>query len=74
MASPSPLAGRLFDENGQPLYSRGAAKGNCRYRYYVSRDLVRGSAEHVRAGWRVAAPEMERAMVAVGPSVSNLRI
>ena len=43
-ASPSPLAGKLFDENGEPLYAQGAVKGRRRYRYYVSRDLVRGSA------------------------------
>src|SRR5262249_28302615 len=67
-AAPSPLAGKLYDENGQPLYAQGAAKGNRRYRYYVSRHLVRGSADCVRSGWRVAAPEMERAVVAAAKS------
>ncbi len=43
-APPSPLAGKLFDENGEPLYVQGAVKGGCRYRSYVSRELVRGSA------------------------------
>ena len=38
----SPLAGKLFDESGEPLYVQGAAKGQRRYRYYVSRRLVRG--------------------------------
>jgi hypothetical protein len=47
-ALPSPLAGRLFDENSEPLYAQGATKGERRYRYYVSRDLVRGSAERGR--------------------------
>ena len=41
----SPLAGKLFDENGEPLYVQGAAKGQRRYRYYVSRKLVRGAPE-----------------------------
>jgi len=63
-AAPSRLASKLFDENGQPLYAQGAAKGKRRYRYYVSRDLVRGPADRVRGGWRVAAPEIERAVVA----------
>jgi site-specific DNA recombinase len=70
-AVPSPLAGKLFDENGQPLYAQGAAKGKRRYRYYVSRDLVRGSADRVRGGWRVAAPEMERAVVVAARNLLN---
>jgi site-specific DNA recombinase len=40
---PSPLAGKLFDEDGEPLYVQGAVKGTRHYRYYVSRGLVRGS-------------------------------
>jgi site-specific DNA recombinase len=59
---PSPLAGKLFDENGEPLYVQGAVKGARHYRYYVSRELVRGSAEYTDRGWRLAAPELERAV------------
>src|SRR5208282_6061524 len=63
--SPSPLAGKLFDESGEPLYVQGAVKGARRYRYYVSRELVRGSSpENTDCGWRVAAPELERAVCA----------
>jgi len=62
-ASIGPLAGKLFDEKGQPLYAQGAAKGKRRYRYYVSRELVRGSAEHAEGGWRIPAPEMQRVVV-----------
>jgi len=71
--APSPLAGKLFDEDGEPLYACGAAKGDRRYRYYVSRKLVRGGSDsHVVSGgcetadrgWRVAAPELERAVIA----------
>ena len=40
----SPLAGKLFDADGQPLYVQGATKGRRRYRYYVSKCLVNGSA------------------------------
>jgi len=58
-APASLLAGKLSDENGQPLYAQGAAKGDRRYRYYVSRDLVRGTANGQR-GWRVPARELER--------------
>lgn len=53
------------------MYAQGAAKGKRRYRYYVSRDLVRGSADRVRGGWRVAASEMERAVVAAASNLLN---
>src|SRR5208282_5590772 len=56
----SPLAGKLFEENGEPLYVQGAVKGARHYRYYVSRGLVRGSIQDGQRGWRVAAPELER--------------
>jgi hypothetical protein len=61
-APPSLLAGKLFDENGAPLYAQGAAKAGRRYRYYVSRALVRGRANDRPRGWRVAARELERAV------------
>jgi hypothetical protein len=52
-------------------YAQGAAKGKRCYRYYVSRDLVRGSADRVPGGWRVAAPELERAVVAAASNLLN---
>jgi site-specific DNA recombinase len=58
----SPLAGKLFDADGGPLYVQGAAKGRRRYRYYVSKYLVNGSANHNGKGWRLSAPELERAV------------
>jgi site-specific DNA recombinase len=57
----SPLAGKLFDADGQPLYVQGATKARRRYRYYVSRCLVNGAANDDGLGWRLAAPEIERA-------------
>ncbi len=62
VASPSPLAGKLFDENGEPLYVQGAAKGQRRYRYYVSRSLVRGEGKDAQRGWRLPANEIEHAI------------
>jgi hypothetical protein len=59
------LAGKLFDERGEPLYVQGTAKGARHYRYYVSRGLVHGSKEHPERGWRLPAPELERAVRAV---------
>ena len=58
----SPLAGKIFDADGEPLYAQGAAKAGRRYRYYVSRSLVNGSSSDDRKGWRLAAPEIERAV------------
>ncbi len=60
----SPLAGKLFDEGGEPLYVQGAAKGKRRYRYYVSRKLVKGGSDDAEHGWRVSAPELERSVSA----------
>jgi site-specific DNA recombinase len=58
----SPLAGKFFDADGQPLYVQGATKGRRRYRYYVSKCLVNGSARDKGKGWRLSAPELERAV------------
>jgi site-specific DNA recombinase len=58
----SPLAGKIFDTYGQPLYVQGATKGRRRYRYYVSKCLVSGSASDNGKGWRLSAPELERAV------------
>jgi site-specific DNA recombinase len=60
----SPLAGKVVDEAGEPLYAQGAAKGGRRYRYFVSRGLVRGAVADGKRGWRVSAPELERAVIA----------
>jgi len=59
-ASASPLAGKLFDENGEPLYVQGSAKGQRRYRYYVSKGLVNGAVDCAEAGWRLSATHLER--------------
>jgi site-specific DNA recombinase len=67
--SPSPLAGRVFDENGEPLYVQAAVKDRRRYRYYVSKALVRGSKVEGQRGWRVPAPELERAVAIAARSV-----
>ncbi len=65
----SPLAGKLFDENGEPLYVQGAAKGHRRYRYYVSKKLVRSGPEGAEHGWRLSAPELERSVSAAARQI-----
>jgi site-specific DNA recombinase len=61
-AAPSPLAGKLFDEQSEPLYVQGAAKGRRRYRYYVSKGLVKGESVSAEEGWRLSAPAIEQAV------------
>jgi hypothetical protein len=56
----SPLTGKLFDHSGQGLTPSHAVKGERRYRYYVSRNLINGTTESERGGWRLPAPEIER--------------
>ena len=65
----SPLSGKLFDESGEPLYVQGAAKGQRRYRYYVSRTLVRGTSEGTEQGWRISAPEIEQRVAAAAQAL-----
>src|SRR5208283_2890942 len=48
---------------------QGAVKGASHYRYYVSRGLVRGSIPDDQRGWRVAAPELERAVRAAAQKI-----
>ncbi len=56
------LAGKVFDETGEPLFAQGALNHGRRYRYFVSRALVRGSSNEGQRGWRVPAQELERAI------------
>jgi DNA invertase Pin-like site-specific DNA recombinase len=68
-SAPSPLTGRLFDESGQSLTPAHAAKGERRYRYYVSRNLINGTVDAGRGGWRLPAPEIERIVAAAAATM-----
>jgi site-specific DNA recombinase len=57
------LMGKLFDESGEPLYSSWAKKGQRRYRYFVSKRLVRETAKPDDRGWRLPAERTERAVM-----------
>jgi site-specific DNA recombinase len=61
LAHQSILAGKLFDEAGQPLIATHACKGPRRYRYYVSRHLHHKTTNTHEdgLGWRVPAKEIE---------------
>lgn len=58
------LMGKLFDESGEPRYSCWAKKGTLRYRYFVSRKLVRGTNTLEDHGWRLSAGRTEEAVTA----------
>jgi site-specific DNA recombinase len=49
-------------KGGEPLYACGASKMTRRYRYYVSRKVIRGSSHKTKNGWRLPALEIERAV------------
>jgi len=63
------LIGKLFDESGQGLTPSHAVKGDRRYRYYVSRSLMKGPAARVDGGWRLPAAEIERSIAAAARSI-----
>ena len=44
-------------------------KGDRRYRYYVSRSLMKGPAARVDGGWRLPAAEIERSIAAAAQSI-----
>ena len=63
------LMGKLFDESGEGLTPSHAVKGDRRYRYYVLRSLMKGSAARLDGGWRLPAAEIERSVAAVAQGI-----
>jgi hypothetical protein len=68
-AHPSPLAGKVFDVSGERLTSTHANKHGKRYRYYVSRSLIIGTAADSERGWRLPASDLERAVAQMASSL-----
>lgn len=68
--APSLLTGKLFDEHGEGLTPTHTKKGQRRYRYYVSRSLLKGVGLD---GWRIAAAELERLVVAAAKQILDDR-
>jgi len=60
--SRSPLAGKIFDADGEPLTPSHANKKGRRYRYYISRHLIDESGAR-QDGWRLPATEIEGAVI-----------
>jgi site-specific DNA recombinase len=59
-SAPSPLATKLFDEDGERLTPSHAVKGTRRYRYYVSHKLIEGKVNPIHHGWRLPAAQIEQ--------------
>lgn len=62
----SPLAGRVFAPDGEPLTATHATKGKVRYRYYVSRHLAGPLTARISDPMelRIPAMELESALIA----------
>jgi DNA invertase Pin-like site-specific DNA recombinase len=60
---PSLLAGVVFDESGERLTPSHAVKKGTRYRYYVSRSLITGTAKDRSNGRRIPAANLERLVI-----------
>ena len=68
--SPSPLAGRLFDENARALTPTHSVKKGRRHRYYVSRALLtEGPSATPGNGWRLPANEIEQSVTAAAATM-----
>jgi DNA invertase Pin-like site-specific DNA recombinase len=72
--TPGLLTGKLFDENGEPLYACWAKKRDRRYRYFVSRKLIRGTDKTDDHGWRLPAEEIEQAVTAATHEMLSNRV
>src|SRR5436190_2057097 len=64
-AEASLLAGLLVDDRGERLTPSHAVKKGRRYRYYVSAALITDAGEDRAQGWRLAAKEIEEAVIRI---------
>ena len=64
-AEPSLLAGLLVDAQGERLTPSHAVKKGRRYRYYVSAALITEAGTDRAQGWRLAAKEIEEAVIRI---------
>ena len=60
---PSLLVGMAFDENGERLTPTHAVKKGTRYRYYVSKSLIIGTAKDRPKGRRIPAANLESLVI-----------
>ena len=60
---PSLLAGLVFDDSGERLTPTHAVKKGTRYRYYVSKSLITGTAKDHSQGRRIPAGNLETLII-----------
>ncbi len=63
LSSPAVLAGKLFDDRGNPMTPTYAIKKGVRYRYYVSHAVLQGRKADAGSVARASAPEVERLVI-----------
>ncbi len=63
LSSTALLAGKLFDDRGNPMTPTYANKKGVRYRYYVSHALLQGRKADAGCVARVSAPEVEKLVI-----------
>jgi len=56
------LSGKVFDEDGEPLYQSQAHKQGKRYAYYISKHLMHGANKR-NEGWRLPTATLEDAVI-----------
>jgi site-specific DNA recombinase len=64
------LAGKLFDDCGNPMSPSHAAKGGRRYRYYVSQAILQGRKHEAGSVARVPALEIEASVAEAARAAS----
>jgi DNA invertase Pin-like site-specific DNA recombinase len=64
-AEPSLLAGLLVDARGERFTPSHAVKKGRRYRYYISTALITDAGTDRAQGWRLAAREIEEAVIKI---------
>jgi site-specific DNA recombinase len=57
------LAGKLFDDRGNPMTPSWSRRGSKRWSYYVSQAILRGDKANAGSVARVSAPEVERRVI-----------
>ena len=60
---PSLLAGILFDAHADPMTPTHTVKKGTRYRYYISRHLITGTATDKNRGQRIPAANLEALVI-----------
>ncbi|WP_140987084.1 recombinase family protein [Asticcacaulis tiandongensis] len=64
----TPLIGKLFDPQGEPMVPSHTQRKGRRYQYYVSKSLTKGATE-ASQGWRLSARMLEGMIISANKSI-----